>query len=58
MKTQEIIKALRETPSRSKRVLLDEAADRLEELQSENDRLIRSMLKPSDNKSESGLLEE
>ena len=58
MKTQEIIKALRETPSRSKRKLLDAAADRLEELQSENDRLIRSMLKPSDNKSESGLLEE
>ena len=58
MKTQEIIKALRATQSRSKRVLLDAAADRLEELQSENDRLIRSMLKPSDNKSESGLLEE
>ena len=38
--------------------VLREAADRLEELQSENDRLIRSMLKPSDNKSESGLLEE
>lgn len=33
MKTQEIIKALRSTPSRSKRVLLDEAADRLEQLQ-------------------------
>ncbi len=58
MKTQEIIKTLRATQSRSKRVLLDAAADRLEELQSENDRLIRSMLKPSDNKSESGLLEE
>ena len=58
MKTQEIIKALRSTPSRSKRTLLDEAADRLEKLQAENDRLIRSMLKPSDDKSESGLLEE
>lgn len=58
MKTQEIIKTLRATQSRSKRVLLDAAADRLEELQTENDRLIRSMLKPSDNKSESGLLEE
>jgi len=58
MKTQEIIKALRSTPSRSKRTLLDEAADRLEKLQAENDRLIRSMLNPSDDKSESGLLEE
>lgn len=48
MKTQEIIKALRSTPSRSKRTLLDEAADRLEKLQAENDRLIRSMLNPSD----------
>lgn len=44
MKTQEIIKALRATPSRSKRVLLDEAADRLEELQKENDTLISRML--------------
>jgi len=58
MKTQEIIKALRSTPSRSKRTLLDKAADRLEKLQAENDRLIRSMLNPSDDKSESGLLEE
>ena len=58
MKTQEIIKALRSTPSRSKRMLLDEAADKLKELQAENDRLIRSMLNPSDDKSESGLLEE
>ena len=58
MKTQEIIKALRTTTSRSKRTLLDEAADRLEKLQAENDRLIRSMLNPSDDKSESGLLEE
>lgn len=33
MKTQEIIKALRATPSRSKRTLLDKAADRLEQLQ-------------------------
>ena len=38
--------------------ILKTAADRLEELQAENDRLIRSMLKPSDSKSESGLLEE
>ena len=58
MKTQEIIKALRTTTSRSKRALLDEAADRLEKLQAENDRLIRSMLNPSDDKSESGSLEE
>ena len=58
MKTQEIIKALRTTTSRSKRALLDEAADRLEKLQAENDRLIRSMLNPSDDNSESGLLEE
>lgn len=58
MKTQEIIKALRTTTSRSKRALLDKAADRLEKLQAENDRLIRSMLNPSDDKSESGLLEE
>ena len=58
MKTQEIIKALRTTTSRSKRALLDEAADRLEKLQAENDRLIRSMLNPTDDKSESGLLEE
>ena len=58
MKTQEIIKALRSTPSRSKRALLDEAAARLEKLQAENDRLIRSMLNPSDDKSESGLREE
>lgn len=58
MKTQEIIKALRTTTSRSKRALLDEAADRLEKLQAENDRLIRSMLNHSDDKSESGLLEE
>lgn len=38
--------------------VLREAADRLEKLQAENDRLIRSMLNPSDDKSESGLLEE
>ena len=38
--------------------MLREAADRLEKLQAENDRLIRSMLNPSDDKSESGLLEE
>lgn len=41
------------------RWLKEEAtADRLEKLQAENDRLIRSMLNPSDDKSESGLLEE
>ncbi len=56
MKTQEIIKALRETPSRSKRVLLDAAADRLEELQAENDTLISRMLEES--RTESGLTDE
>ena len=56
MKTQEIIKALRETPSRSKRVLLDEAADRLEELQKENNTLISKMLEES--RTESGLTDE
>ena len=35
MNTKEIIKALRTTPSRSKRTLLDEAADKLEQLQKE-----------------------
>ena len=38
--------------------ILKTAADRLEELQAENDSLIRNMPKPSDSKSESGLLEE
>ena len=38
--------------------VLREVADKLKELQAENDRLIRSMLNPSDDKSESGLLEE
>ena len=33
MNTKEIIKALRTTPSQSKRALLDEAADKLEQLQ-------------------------
>ncbi|MFR8760234.1 MAG: hypothetical protein ACLVG7_06875 [Negativibacillus sp.] len=55
MKTQEIIKALRATPSRSKRVLLDEAADRLEELQAENDALFRAAM---DSRTESGLMDE
>lgn len=55
MKTQEIIKALRATPSRSKRVLLDEAVDRLEELQTENDALFRAAM---DSRKESGLLNE
>ena len=56
MKTQEIIKALRATPSRSKRVLLDEAADRLEELQKENNTLISRMLE--EGRTESGLTDE
>ncbi len=55
MKTQEIIKALRATPSRSKRVLLNEAADRLEQLQTENDALFRAAM---DSRKESGLLNE
>ena len=55
MKTQEIIKALRSTPSRSKRALLDEAADRLEQLQTENDALFRAAM---DNRKESGLTDE
>lgn len=55
MKTQEIIKALRSTPSRSKRALLDEAADRLDELQRENDALFRAAM---DNRKESGLTDE
>ncbi len=55
MKTQEIIKALRSTPSRSKRALLDEAADRLEQLQTENDALFRAAM---ESKRDSGLLEE
>lgn len=55
MKTQEIIKALRATHSRSKRALLDEAADRLEQLQTENDALFRAAM---DSRKESGLLNE
>lgn len=55
MKTQEIIKALRTTTSRSKRALLDEAADRLDELQRENDALFRTAM---DNRKESGLTDE
>ena len=55
MKTQEIIKVLRATPSRSKRVVLDEAADRLEELQAENDALFRAAM---DSRTESGLMNE
>lgn len=55
MKTQEIIKALRSTPSRSKRALLDEAADRLDELQRENDALFRAAM---DNRKESGLTDD
>lgn len=55
MKTQEIIKALRSTPSRSKGALLDEAADRLDELQRENDALFRAAM---DNRKESGLTDE
>lgn len=55
MKTQEIIKALRATPSRSKRVLLNEAADRLEELQAKNDALFWAAM---DSRKESGLMDE
>lgn len=55
MKTQEIIKALRSTPSRSKRALLDEAADRLDELQRENDALFRVAM---DNRKELGLTDD
>ena len=45
MKTQEIIKALRTTTSRSKRALLDEAADRLEQLQKEKEALVADLKK-------------
>lgn len=45
MKTQEIIKALRTTSSRSKRALLDKAADRLEQLQKEKMTLIADLKK-------------
>lgn len=55
MKTQEIIKALRTTPSRSKRALLDEVADKLEELQAENDALFRAAM---DSRKESGLMDD
>lgn len=55
MKTQEIIKALRAKPSRSKRTLLDKAADRLEQLPPENDALFRAAM---DSRKESGLLNE
>ena len=54
--TQEIIKALRATQSRSKRALLDAAADRLEDLQAENDSLISKMLE--EGRTESGLTDE
>lgn len=55
MKTQEIIKTLRATQSRSKRVLLDAAADRLEQLQAENDALFRAAM---GSRKESGLMDE
>lgn len=55
MKTQEIIKALRTTTSRSKRALLDEAADRLEQPQAENDALFRAAM---GSRKESGLMDE
>ena len=45
MKTQEIIKALRSTPSRSKRALLDAAADKIEELEKDKAALISDMKK-------------
>lgn len=45
MTNKEIIKALRSTPSRSKRALLDEAADRLEQLQKEKEALVADLKK-------------
>ncbi len=50
MKTQEIIKALRSTPSRSKRTMLDEAADRLEQLQKEKETLVADLKKAGRNR--------
>lgn len=55
MTNKEIIKALRSTTSRSKRALLDEAADRMEELQQENDALFRATM---DRRKESGLTDD
>lgn len=53
---QELIKALRSTPSRSKRALLDTAADKIEELQAENYALVRNMLySEAENQKESEL---
>ena len=48
MNTKEIIKALRTTPSRSKRALLDEAADKLDELQKEKEALVADLQKLPD----------
>lgn len=45
MNTKEIVKALRATPSRSKRALLDEAADKLERLQKEKEALVADLKK-------------
>lgn len=39
LNNQELIKALRSTPSRSKRALLDAAADKIEELEKELEQL-------------------
>ena len=50
MKTQEIIKALRSTPSRSKRALLDAAADKIEELEKDKAALISDMKKTGRNR--------
>ena len=50
MKSQEIIKALRSTPSRSKRTMLDEAADRLEQLQKEKETLVADLKKAGRNR--------
>ena len=48
MNTKEIIKALRTTPSRSKKALLDEAADKLDELQKEKEALVADLQKLPD----------
>lgn len=45
MTNKEIIKALRSTPSRSKRALLDAAADKIEELEKDKAALISDMKK-------------
>ena len=56
MNNQELINALRNTPSRSKRTLLDMAADALENQQKHIDALLKAneVRKPSDGTSEVG----